>query len=336
VDPPVTFHIPRVVKLLLAGIALVAMPACKHRTPPAPEPPLPLDPPTVACPATVVADVQEAPASVQYPSPVVTGGAAPVTISCTIDSGAKFPIGISDILCTATDSLSRRAQCTFQIQVNVIAKLKGTKFLAFGDSITKGAVSDPVPVGVLRAVDSLNAYPTQLQSMLVERYPSQIGQLQVLNKGEQGFLATQDEDRFIAEVRSNRPDAVLLLEGVNDIHHNEKASDIAASLDDDARRALNEGTKIVFVSTLLPQVPGRPSAHAQPGTIEEVNDLIRALAARPGVVVVDSYAVFNPRKQTLIGQDGLHPTIEGYRVLAETFLAAIKANFEAPPAPARR
>jgi hypothetical protein len=33
----------------------------------------------------------------------------------------------------------------------------------------------------------------------------------------------------------------------------------------------------------------------------------------------------------LIGDDGLHPTVQGYKLLAETFRAAIFQVFEVPP-----
>ena len=91
-----------------------------------------------------------------------------------------------------------------------------------------------------------------------------------------------------------------------------------------------------IVSTLLPQVFGRPGGKGgHPEAILEANAEIRAVVARraPRAVLVDSFAVFNPQKEKFIGEDGLHPTIEGYKLLADTLRLAIKANFEeSPPA----
>jgi lysophospholipase L1-like esterase len=262
----------------------------------------------------------------------------PATVSCTRETGSAFPAGLTDIICTATDALSRRAQCTFQVQVNIIAKLKGTKFLAIGDSITEGQVSDPVPIPGFRAVDKLNNYPTQLQGMLLARYPSQTGLISVINDGIGGKQLVDDDEqeRFIAAVRSTRPDAVLFLEGTNDLNV-ATAAEIGNAVRVTIQRAIRESVKVVFVSTLLPQVFGRPKG-GHPEAILEANEEIRAAVASqgPNAVLVDSFAAIDPDKARLIGEDGLHPTIEGYRVLAETFLAAIKAHFEAPAAPTRR
>jgi lysophospholipase L1-like esterase len=39
---------------------------------------------------------------------------------------------------------------------------------------------------------------------------------------------------------------------------------------------------------------------------------------------------------SLIGEDGLHPTEQGYQKLAEIFFDAIKAKYEAPASTATR
>ena len=43
---------------------------------------------------------------------------------------------------------------------------------------------------------------------------------------------------------------------------------------------------------------------------------------------MDIFAALAPQGELLLGQDGLHPTAAGYQVMAETFLAAISANFK--------
>ena len=53
---------------------------------------------------------------------------------------------------------------------------------------------------------------------------------------------------------------------------------------------------------------------------------IRSLAAAEGVTLVD---VFNAFDVTLLGPDGLHPTAQGYQVIANTFFNAIRATLEA-------
>ena len=101
-------------------------------------------------------------------------------------------------------------------------------------------------------------------------------------------------------------------------------SHVIDDLRSDIHNAKSAGVQQVFLSTLTP-------AFAFGGSmVPALNDQIRALAASEGVVLVDAYAAFGGQSTTLIGVDGLHPTTEGYQVLAQTFFAQIQANFEAP------
>ena len=317
---------------LVSIVLLTSVASCRNPAGPGGEPPPPVESPSLACPPTVVANAPEAPATVSYPAPALTGGTPPVATSCNIASGSAFPAGATDITCKATDAISRSAQCTFQVVVNLTARLRGTRFLAFGDSITEGQVSPPVPGSFVRAVDPVNSYPSVLLGLLRERYPSQASEIVVVNEGFGGSEVVKDKQRFADAVRSMRPEAVLFLQGTNDLNV-ATAGEIAAAIAENASRALREGVKMVFVSPLLPQVTYRGKG-GHPEAILEANAEIRRVVAGlgPNVVLVDSFAAFDPMKEKLIGEDGLHPTVEGYRLLAETFRLAIKANFEAPPA----
>jgi lysophospholipase L1-like esterase len=64
-----------------------------------------------------------------------------------------------------------------------------------------------------------------------------------------------------------------------------------------------------------------------------MNDAIRALAASENVILVDSYTALGGATSTFIGVGGIHPTADGYRVIAQTFLSTIEASFEVPPTP---
>jgi hypothetical protein len=54
-------------------------------------------------------------------------------------------------------------------------------------------------------------------------------------------------------------------------------------------------------------------------------------------VLVDVYSAFNGDTTTLVDCDGLHPTAEGYKRIADTFFKSIQQELEvrAPAAPAR-
>jgi hypothetical protein len=80
-------------------------------------------------------------AEVHFDAPAPTGGKAPYTVECEPGSGSVFPIGESTVRCTAKDADMAQASCEFPVSVRVSQMIAKTKFSAFGDSITEGAVS---------------------------------------------------------------------------------------------------------------------------------------------------------------------------------------------------
>jgi len=316
-------------RLILCLVSLVGASACDKKTPIVPTP---LDPPTIMCGASVTLAVDVAPTIIQYAAPVAAGGATPLTTSCTVPSGGQFPVGTTDVICSTTDAQQRRAQCVLQVTVSIAPRLIGTKILAFGDSLTEGEVSQPARMP--RALEPQNSYPTVLQALLRERYITQAADIVVYNRGIGGETIGGGEDRLVDEINALKPDALLLFQGTNDVNGATlTAGAIATRLRAGINRAYRFGVKKVFVSTLLPQVPGRQKAF-NPGLIEPLNKEIYYVADREGAVVVDAWAAFDPRKELLIGIDGLHPTADGYKLLAELFRDALKTHFEVPPAAA--
>jgi lysophospholipase L1-like esterase len=283
--------------------------------------------PSITCPADVADDVTTAPLAVAYAPPAVIGGMAPVSTTCTIPSGTTFPSGTSDVICTATDAAQRTAQCVFHVTVTLKAKLRGTKILAFGDSITEGETAQAL-VLTWHQYDPANSYPTVLQSLLQTRYPPQAADIVVVNAGVQGETAIKGADRLVDEVRRNAPDVLLLMEGSNDVNEGASPFEISQAIRADIIHAFQYGVKLVLVSTLLPEVRGRGRAF-NPDGIDETNEALRAAVEREGATLVDAFSVFEAKKELLIGDDGLHPTVAGYKLLAETFAEAIATHFDA-------
>ncbi len=334
----VTF--PRV-RLVLLALALSTSGACGgHKTDNSPPPP-PVGNPKVTCPANQMIQAAGPSVVVTYPAPVATDGAAPLTTACKPASGASFPVGVNDVVCTTTDAAGRQATCTFQVVVQPAPILEGTSFLAFGDSITAGEVTNPSFLLDLRPDLS---YPTDLQKLLSARYQTQT--VNVTNCGVEQETAQAGVDRLRSVLAGGacgpalpagrRPfgaglfDAVLLLEGINDLNSGDpnSISVVREALRADIRNAKSAGAQQVFLSTLTP-------AFAFAGDmVPAMNDEIRALAASEGAVLVDAYAAFGGESTTLIGVDGLHPTTAGYQVLAQTFFTKIQANFEVTTMPA--
>lgn len=75
---------------------------------------------TITCPNDVSTDTTGCnPAAVTYPTPGASGPHPIVSTICTPTSGSNFTAGITQVFCTATDSTSATASCSFTVTVQV-------------------------------------------------------------------------------------------------------------------------------------------------------------------------------------------------------------------------
>ena len=319
-------------RLVTAALLSIAAVGCGGAS--SPTTPTPTAAPTapalsLACPSTIAVTTSGSSVSVTYDTPAATGGEAPVAVACTPASGQPFQLGSTDVRCTATDNRGQSASCGFAVQVSRVPTLSKTRFLAFGDSVTVGIISAVNPAGtppyLLR--EALNdAYPSVLRQLLSARYPTQA--ITIINGGKGGERAVDGVGRASGLIDAERPDAVLLLDGYNDLGIGEAG--IAPGI-----AAVNEIVKIarfrgarVFLATLTP-----PNVNATRGLsnslITAFNDRLRAMARGENAVLVDLYAAMASQPDLYNSADGRHPNEAGYRKIAETFITAIQAEFEA-------
>ena len=210
-------------------------------------------------------------------------------------------------------------------------RIARTRFLAFGDSITVGEVTNPLsvtdsPSSIVKMIAVPAAsYPTQLQTQLRSRYTAQASDITVVNSGVAGERLTEGIVRFEDALNAARPEVVLLMEGVNDLRSlgPDISTDILAFM---AQQAQSRDAR-VFLGSMLPTVAGRQ--RSQPvSELVLLNGKLQAMAVQRGLVYVDLYTTLLPEAEAIIGADGLHPTEAGYRRIADVFFAAIRSSLE--------
>lgn len=317
-------------RVFLTLVALICCAGCND-TPsaptPAPVPPPVADAPEVTCPAPVtVSALTSAGAAVTYTLPEIRKGQGAVSVACTPPSGTTFPVGVTQTECVATDALSRTGSCTFSVTVAGPPRLRATRIMAFGDSLTEGAtILSNDPYAIVHPPET--AYPTVLRQLLSARYTDQT--ITVFNRGQPGEQASRALPRFIATFVADAPDVVVLQEGYND--YNQTASDVAGiegavrGISELAGEARRRGAR-VFICTLA---PGRPGRIAIPmSALSFINDRLRVIARSEGAVLVDLFSALLPDVNANVTIDGLHLTPLGYRRVAETVFAAIRADLE--------
>ena len=246
-------------------------------------------------------------------------------MTCTPASGSEFPVGSSPVTCNASDQASHTASCTFAVHVEAIPQLAKTKFLAFGDSLTAGTTSPAPSILTLNVADS---YPTKLLALLSQRYQDQT--IVVKNAGRAGEKIDEGLSRLSGVLDANDPQVLLLLEGANDLNTGmgDAISTIIHGLEDMIGKAERRNIT-VFLATFPPQNPAGNRGNGA-NYVPELNQEIRALAADEGAILVDLYAGFGGTWVGYIGEDGLHPTPQGYDRMAEIWHDKIREVYDRP------
>ena len=186
--------------------------------------------------------------------------------------------------------------------------------MAFGDSITVGEIPDPT-----------TPYPIILQTELRSRYLPQANDIVVVNAGNGGERLLDGVLRFEGAFAAARPEAVLLMEGVNDLLS--LGPDVSTTLlQSMAQHAMSRNAR-VFLGSMLPTRPGGRLSQPVPNLLL-FNSRMEAMARQQGLIYVDLYNRLLPEVAAVISDDGLHPTVLGYRRIADVFFDAIRAELE--------
>jgi lysophospholipase L1-like esterase len=282
--------------------------------------------------------------AVSFTVPTATAGTAPVTVTCAPTAGSAFSLGTTAVRCTASDAAARQASCSFNVTLKGF-KIGVTKYLAYGDSVTEGQNGLP-EIGV-DFVDPPNSYPTKLQTLLEGSFPGQ--GMTVVNRGQGGERAEDARVRLPAILAQDRPGAVTLIDGYNNLLAECKTLDVstvtplcasqieiaAGALREMVRLARGSGAAYVFVGTVTPSGPViglTMDRRLLPAAVTQLNAKIRVQIPGEGGIVVDVYPLFLGHEAEYSGPDGLHILPGGNQVIANAFFAAIKAAIPQTPA----
>ncbi len=325
-------------KYHIAAAALTLALGCGGKSKGPIDPTPPMAGPALACPADLtVREVGAALQPINYTGPTVTGGAAPIAVTCNPASGSDFRLGTTPVSCSASDAQGRAASCSFNVTLTGFT-ISATTFLAAGDSLTEGENGRPA------LLDLPNAYPTKLQETLDATYPDQ--RLRVINRGVSGWPIERTAEELPGELAKDRPDAVLLLSGYNNLLDEcgrgpVNTTDCGAAMDairNGVREVIKKSkewqVRHVFVSTLTPPgpvTPGSRDRRISNDAIVEANVRIRQAVAAESATLVDVYPLFLGHEADYVEADGLHLRPGGSQVVADAFAAAITSTIPRTP-----
>ncbi len=202
--------------------------------------------------------------------------------------------------------------------------LAENKYIGFGDSITYGYINhEPFPE---------KGYLPCLSILLNQSF----GETEVINEGWPGELTEQGLSRIESVISKHEARYLLLMEGTNDIVFNNISMATAAfNLREMVKKCLDFGV-FPAISTILPRRDPKWSNVFYRDRIYSLNQKIRQIASDLLIPLVDQFELFNnyPAEQggceSLLSEDGKHPSEKGYQFMAENWFGEIR-NFPFPP-----
>ena len=185
--------------------------------------------------------------------------------------------------------------------------------VALGDSTTAGtpAFKSPLESPPAGSGDETSQYAF----WLMKAHPEWV----VLNRGINGQRSDEIRARFERDAVQNRPAAIVIIAGVNDIYQGRSVEQVTSELQAMYARAAEAGIPVVAGSI----IPFNTATPEQNQRMREVNDWIRR---QPKVTFSDTRAAVaasgNP-DGLFESPDGLHPSAAGYRRMAEAIIPAL-------------
>lgn len=151
------------------------------------------------------------------------------------------------------------------------------------------------------------------------------------DRGISGQTTGQMLVRFREDVINLKPAVVVILAGINDIAQNNgpsKLEDIYGNIVSMAQLAKASHIKVVL-SSILPahDFPWRPAIDPVPG-VKALNEMIKTYAQQNGIVYLDYFTAMADDRRGLpakLSKDGVHPTLEGYKIMEPLAEKAIDA-----------
>ena len=191
------------------------------------------------------------------------------------------------------------------------------RIVALGDSTTAGTPGFQSPLE--SPPDGRGDVRSQYAWWLMRARPG----WEVLNRGVNGERSGQIAARFERDVLSARPDALIVIAGVNDIYQGRPAAEVIGWLQRIYEDALGRGIRVVAGGI----VPFNTASADQNAGMRHVNEWIRGWSERTvGMTFADTRAAVaapSDPDRLFESPDELHPSVDGYRRMAEALLPAL-------------
>ena len=150
-----------------------------------------------------------------------------------------------------------------------------------------------------------------------------------INRGISGQTTGQMLVRFREDVINLKPSVVVILAGINDIAENNgpsKLEDVAGNIYSMIQLAKISHIKVVLCSVLpATKFPWKPTINPNE-KITALNEMLHSYAQKNHIIYVDYYTALvdeNGGFTAALAYDGVHPNLQGYRVMEPLVQVAV-------------
>jgi lysophospholipase L1-like esterase len=176
-----------------------------------------------------------------------------------------------------------------------------------------------------------SSYPAQLLELLNQRYSAQT--IRVTNAGVPGEDAAEAISRLQSELGRLQPDVVLIMEGTNDLDPDSMIPGLRGA---DAIETMVQDARSRGVDPILATIPPQRTSRDTEPLVDPYNDIMRQIAIRQGVPLVDVHQIISlgqclgagSLELSCLGDDHLHPTAQGYELIANAFFQRLMDLYE--------
>jgi lysophospholipase L1-like esterase len=193
--------------------------------------------------------------------------------------------------------------------------------VALGDSTTAGTPAFKSPLEA--PPNGAGNAESQYAHWLMLRHAD----WRVLNRGVNGERSDQIRVRFTRDVIDAKPDVVVVLAGVNDIYQGRSAESVERELE-----AIYEAARAAHIPAVVATIiPYNTATADQNERMRAVNAWVREYAERHALAFCDTRAAVTAAgapDRLVSSPDNLHPSPEGYRLMALAIEPAIKRALE--------
>lgn len=153
-----------------------------------------------------------------------------------------------------------------------------------------------------------------------------------IDRGIGGQTTSEMLVRFRADVIDLKPKAVVILAGINDIAHNNGVialENVFGNIVSMAELAKVNHIQVILCSVLPAyDFPWRPGMGPADKVIR-LNTMLREYADKNKLTYVDYHSAMKDSRNGLpesLSKDGVHPTLDGYKIMEKIVLKAIQEN----------